>query len=88
MSQYQNQFGENVVALYIHNNNEWVGEEHWQIIKLPENSFDARQYGKIVEFKRTNSSGTQGWVCGRLDLEELRGIRDMLSAAIRELEDE
>lgn len=81
MSQYQNQWGETILGLYISVLPDF-GEDHWQILELRDHDFDRRHYGREFELKKTNASGTQGWVAGRFSREELTGLRDMLTRVL------
>lgn len=82
MSQYQNQWGETILGLYISVLPDGIGEDHWQVLELRESDFDRRHYGREFELKKTNSSATQGWIAGRLSRDELPGIRDMLTKVL------
>lgn len=57
-------------------------EDHWQLSRLHENDFDRRHYGREFELKRTNASGTQGWVAGRFTRKSLTQLRDMLTEVL------
>lgn len=82
MTQYQNQWGENVLGLYISVMPDGIVEDHWQVLELREGGFDRKHYGREFELKKTNASGTQGWVAGRFSREELTGLRDMLTKVL------
>ncbi|AGT11796.1 hypothetical protein N857_gp092 [Mycobacterium phage Wanda] len=84
--QYLNQWGEKILGLYISTLPDF-GEDHWQVLGLKDHDFDRRHYGRRYELKKTNDSGTQGWVAGRFSREELTGLRDMLTKVL-EADDE
>ncbi|GAS95501.1 Gp82 [Mycolicibacterium canariasense] len=92
MSQYQTQWGEPILGLYISVMSDlthpdfdgYKTEDHWQVIELREHDFDRRHYGREFELKKTNASRTQGWVAGRFSREELTGLRDMLTRVLEE----
>ncbi|AER47930.1 hypothetical protein PBI_LUCKY2013_81 [Mycobacterium phage Lucky2013] len=81
MTQHQNQWGEEILGLYI-STLPGFSEDHWQILKLRDHDFDRRHYGREFELKKTNDSGTQGWVAGRFSREELTGLRGMITKVL------
>lgn len=76
-----NEWGEQVLGLYVERIEPYI-EDHWQVLRLRENDFNRRHYGREFELKKSNASGTQGWVAGNFTRESLTGLRDMLTRVL------
>lgn len=77
----ENGWGEEILGLYVETVEPYI-EDHWQVLRLREHDFNRRQYGREFELKKSNPSGTQGWVCGTFTRASLTGLRDMLTAVL------
>lgn len=77
----KDRYQEEVLAVYIEVIEPYI-EDHWKVIRLSENDFNRRHYGRQYELKRSNPSGTQGWVAGTFTRESLTGLRDMLTRVL------
>lgn len=74
---------EEVLGLYVEKIEPHV-EDHWKVLRLRERDFNRRHYGREFELKKTDPSGTQGWVAGTFTRESLAGLRDMITAVLEE----
>lgn len=77
----QDRYEEEVIGLYVESIQPYI-EDHWKVVRLASNDFNRLQYGREYELKRTNPSGTQGWVAGNFTRESLTGLRDMLTRVL------
>ena len=80
----ENRQGERILGLYVEVIEPYI-EDHWQVLELRPNDFNRKHYGREFELKKSNPSGTQGWVAGTFTRESLAGLRDMLTRVLEEL---
>ena len=62
-------------------------EDHWKVVEISKASYMGRNNVEY-ELKKTNPSGTVGWVAGAFTREGLIGLRDLLTQVLEGTADE